>query len=348
MTHKTWLYTYLTLLTVTSLSIITINFSVDPLLQFGYKPDKPSYFKGDNRSINPGIIKHLDYDTIMLGTSMAVNFLPADIDRILTGNNVNLSMSGSSAYEQARIASMALSTQKANTVYWGLDLFAFSGNENRGLENFPAYLYSAKASITDQIKYLLNPYTLKLSLKTLKYRGEEKYQRYFDLRKITYGADKYTYNRKQTLKHWRNRSRVNENKTAYSQERLRHNFNLTIRRVIRENPHVQFVFFMPPYSILEWQKVEEKGLLSSQLNFKNELVEQLAQHTNVELHDFQNDISITHNLNNYKDPKHYSNDINLLILHSIKNQSHRINNPEQTFVIQQQLEVLDIDSFTQE
>src|ERR1700730_3119155 len=77
-----------------------LNFVVDPLQLFRPARFYPAIYSSDSRMQNAGLIRSQDFDTIFMGTSLAVHFRQSDIDRYLGVHSVKLATAGSTSVEQ--------------------------------------------------------------------------------------------------------------------------------------------------------------------------------------------------------------------------------------------------------
>ncbi len=73
----------------------TLNFVVDPLQLFRPSRLFPAMYSADTRMQDAGLIQSQPFDTALMGTSLAIHFRQSDIDRILGGRSLKLSMTGS-------------------------------------------------------------------------------------------------------------------------------------------------------------------------------------------------------------------------------------------------------------
>ena len=107
-----------------AIGVALLTSIIDPL-QFYHKATWYSpVFSTEQRYQNPGLARNYDYDTIIIGTSMTENFIPAEVDKALGGKTLKLSIRGSTADEHFKIASLALQTGKVKKVLWGLDMIS--------------------------------------------------------------------------------------------------------------------------------------------------------------------------------------------------------------------------------
>src|SRR5580700_5112266 len=75
-----------------------LNFTVDPLQLFRPARFFPAMYSPDSRLQNAGLIRSQDFDTVLMGTSLAIHFRQSDIDRILGVHSLKLAMSGSDSH----------------------------------------------------------------------------------------------------------------------------------------------------------------------------------------------------------------------------------------------------------
>ena len=98
---------------------------------------------------------------------------PNDLNKLFPGAKfANLSLSGSTAYEQHRLLSLFLDHNKSvKYIIWGLDVSWFleegSFHKYHKKVHFPEWLYEART--LGKMGYLLNIETVKMSLRQVRY-----------------------------------------------------------------------------------------------------------------------------------------------------------------------------------
>ena len=65
-------------------------------------------YSNDSRLQNAGLIHSQQFDTVLMGTSLAIHFRQSDIDRILGVRSLKLAMPGSNSREQGFVLAAAL------------------------------------------------------------------------------------------------------------------------------------------------------------------------------------------------------------------------------------------------
>jgi hypothetical protein len=74
---------------------VGLNFMVDPLQLFRPARLFTAMYSPDTRMQNAGLVQSQQFDTVLMGTSLAIHFRQSDVDRILGGRSLKLSVTGS-------------------------------------------------------------------------------------------------------------------------------------------------------------------------------------------------------------------------------------------------------------
>lgn len=306
-----------------SLSVMLLvgaaNFIIDPLQQYRKSTWYRTCFCEDERYLNPGLAKNFDYDSVLIGTSMTENFVPSYIDRKLNLRVLKLPMKGASAYEESLMLETAINTGRVKNVLLGIDIFSFMGDPKRlryGKGSVPFYLYDR--DYLNDYKYLLNLDTLisqgRHSLMANLFGRKEK----LDIDMAYNWSRSFTFSRENAVKEWHKRGiRKKIDVEQFRFQVLKESFDSNILPHIKNNPRINFYIFYPPYSILTWMDISEKGFLDDALKFNRYVFEATKKYKNVKIYNFQDEADITLDLNNYKDLNHYSPAINDFIIDSI-------------------------------
>src|ERR1700722_18423322 len=123
------------------LAAVALNFVVDPLQVFRPARLFAAMYSQDSRLQDAGLIRSQDFDTVFMGTSLAIHFRQSDIDRILGVHSLKLSLNGSSSVEQNFVLAAALE-RHPKLVLWELDDWIFPDAPDIDSNAFvPANLY---------------------------------------------------------------------------------------------------------------------------------------------------------------------------------------------------------------
>ncbi|MEN6462820.1 MAG: hypothetical protein ABFC94_15805 [Syntrophomonas sp.] len=317
---KTLFCTCLLLLVVAGL-----NYVVDPLQFYRKAVFYTPSFSTEQRYQNPGLARNYKYDTIILGSSMAENFVPSYVNGQLGVKSVKLAMSGASAHEEKLMANVAIRTGQVKNIIWGLDFGSLKGTPNRvgnEFSSFPDYLYDQYAY--NDFRYLVSLSTLESSYNIL--------QSLYKHQQITTNLDylnnwnsQATYGRDVLQKLWQEDQQTKQkgikiyNKIDPSYKAMQISFDQNILPVIQQNPDIKFVIYYPPYSILRYVSIfqEDKSLFYDEMKIKEYIFEQLRNYKNISIYDFQSDKNHTFSLDKYKDFSHHSQEYNEYIINAI-------------------------------
>jgi hypothetical protein len=309
-----------------------INFILDPLQQYRkahfYKP-----IYDNERYLNPGLAKTYEYNQVIIGSSMTENFLLSDAKELLGFTRaIKFCMSGATAYEIKLMLDSAYQHRKIDSVIYGIDLFSFTGDTTRlfnGEGSLPLYLYDNNR---------LNDYRYLLSFDTFTFFVDSfvlpKPAVMFDFNRMYQWQHKVNeddFNGTDRLDEWNEKYGFNPDytKSDYSLKAMKANIDSNLIPLIQHHPETTFYLFYPPYSILAFKDMENKGWLNTVEQFKQYLFTQLAHYPNVKIYDFQVSKEVTCNLDNYKDLLHYHQRINTWMLEQIKNENYLMKDKRQ-------------------
>jgi len=118
------LFLFISTALMTAVLIAAFNFVIDPLQLFGYFHLGRHWYTPDSRMQNAGLIRAQDFDTVFMGTSLAVHFRQREIDEQLGVHSVKLAMSGSTSVEQSYVLAAAL-RRHPKLVIWQMDDWIF-------------------------------------------------------------------------------------------------------------------------------------------------------------------------------------------------------------------------------
>jgi len=319
---KAWVKIWLFSVIIMPVLVGIFNYLLDPFHYYRLTAFYPIAYDNE-RTMNSGLIKHSTYDSIILGTSMVENFQSLQVEKILHYKKVlKLPLEGASAKEESIVLkSVLLKNKKLKHVLWGLDVFSFAGDPDyiKNKSAFPIYLYDNNQ--LNDYKYIFSFDTLLKSFNA--YKQQFKFSQnnpIFDKSKMYEWQYvwKNNFTLQNVLTHWKERNKfmevpIEKQKITF----LKDSFKINFLAILKSNPSIQFTIFFPPYSILTYKVLEERGLLNDTLKFKKYIFESTKDLKNIKIYDFQIATKIIKNLHNYKDLSHYHQKINKWMLHQI-------------------------------
>lgn len=306
MNFKKYFYITFGSIVLSLLVIVGAVVIVDPYQQYR----KSDVFIHNQRLENPGIAKHHDYDAVIVGSSMAMNHYPSQIDSLFGWNTINLTTMGGTDYDYCLLFPHIAKHGKVKHMIWGLDFFSFSLPTTTFLSE--PYLYDNKW--WNDYPYWLNYTSFENVIKKL--RNEEKTSRddidHFESPSGRVYIMKY-YERDNNEKYFA--------KDDFSQMKQR--FDVMLKTVMPLLCNIEVYIYFTPYSILEFNMFCQYGHWEQVLDFKQYMVEKLLKYPNVKLYDFQKEEFIC-NLDEYMDLRHHSHAYNKRIIECMHRDSCRV------------------------
>jgi hypothetical protein len=311
-----------------------LNFVVDPLQLFRPARLFPAMYSPDSRMQDAGLVRSQEFDTVFMGTSLAIHFRQSDIDRLLGVRSVKLAMTGSNSHEQSFVLAAALE-RHPKRIIWQMDDWIFRDAPDidsdiylpadlyrRNAKGIASYLFSGamareSAWILARSVKPLEPLVARLTTGVL---FKFPIPRADDINTLRPDFDvPGFYNAKKALAAF---TRITDPvRSAYLAEG--YDYDAMVRAfehdaigLIEKNPDVKFDIYFPPYSILQFVAMRNASpaTLKTVYDFSAYAGPRLTQFPNVRLHDFRVAKEITHDLSNYGDVIHHSPAIDLKVL----------------------------------
>ncbi len=304
---KKWAFVFFGTVLSLLLCIMALVVFVDPFFQY-HKPLQGFPYVVDNQlSQNPGMAKNMEYDSIILGSSMTFNFETDWFKELYDLKTIKLSYSGAYARDQYNIMKIAFGSKNTiKKVFLGIDPLTYSSYVEEIKFPIPEYLYDR--NLFNDIPYLLNKEVLLNYIVKPIITPEDK----TDMSKVykLWYTDPY-FTEELVLSGYTAPEQVEEETpTDEFVERTIRNMETNILPFIEQNPDTEFVVFFPPYSILYWNNMLRENRLEATLRQFEVISEKLLAYDNVKLFLFSDIKDIITDLNNYADYTHYHTRIN--------------------------------------
>lgn len=298
---------------------------IDPLFHYHRPLSFLSYPLHNQRYQNDGILRHFDYDAIIIGTSMTENFKTSEFDRLWNVSSIKVPFNGGHYKEMDRAVRQGLKNNpNIKYVLRCLDYYFLDDKDTiRTDVEYPEYLYND--NLFDDVRYLLNKeifldFTKPVIGCTLDGKPSDSFDAYSNWNALhPFGKEAVfsSYSYSDILFPM-------ENATQEDRERLKANLEQNVLQTARAYPDVTFYFFFPPYSICEWERFFYSGQLVKMRELEEVVIEELLPYENIQLFGFLDCYDITCNLDNYKDTTHYGEWINSQILLWISRGEHQL------------------------
>lgn len=279
---------------------------VDPFFHY-HSPLKGFPYLVDNQlSQNPGMAAHMEYDSVILGSSMTVNFQTTWFRELMGLNTIKLSYSGAFPKDQANIMDIIFQSEnnrgdkRIKKVFLGVDVITYTGGVEETKYPIPEYLYDD--NYLNDIEYVLNKdVVLNYILRPIADPDPT------DLSNVyaSWWTEEY-YSEQWVLHNYTSPEQVEEETLpeAYL-ESVEKNLAQNICPYIEANRETEFVIFFPPYSILFWNDVLKENHLDATIEEYRYIANRLNAYENVEVYFFPDQEEIICDLNNYADYSHY-------------------------------------------
>ncbi len=299
----------------------------DPMFHY-YGPREGISYEldiNDERYVATGIARHFDYDSMICGSSVNENFKTTQFDKLFDAKSIKVPISGGYMREVAEIIDAGFETHKnMKYVLRSLDTY-FISSEDEVNPDAVDVSYLVNNNPLDDVYYLFN-FDVFIG-KTLRNRSLSKnniapttFDDYANWSKDTeFGAFEY------------NVDELNEipeqiNLFDYEIEHIRKNVEENILKTIRKHRDTQFLLYYVPYSAVYYLSSRQTYSLKRFCDCERIVFEMLVNEPNVKLYGFSTDFDMCCNLKNYRDPAHYGEWINELILSRISQNRNLLTN----------------------
>jgi hypothetical protein len=338
---KYFISVFIAITTVIFVGFFATIFFYDPIKIFHKPWVYKGYFHPNMRIQAAGIINNVDFDSIIIGTSMLENTSADEASKLLGGHFVNISLSGSDFYERKIVLEDAFRHKRIKTIIYSLDSFAFL--EQR-VEN-PHYNLSKWAYLYDRNP--LNDFQFYLNTKFLNciFMAKDKHfcmglkltldrpnawfsnPRY----KIRFGGIENWFKAQsdvQVKEAFSNiltrieKKNIFDKKNQMKKSKMTMQYlNDTLLKLAKKYEDTNFIFIFPPYSRIQFA-LDAQYNKSDFFIYKNAikyLVKQSKIYKNIHIYAWGND-SFVDDIANYKDLHHYSEKINSYMLTAVREQ----------------------------
>lgn len=321
MTYKRWLCITGSFILAGLIGIAGLVIIVDPFFHYHGPIDRFPYQVDNQLSQNPGMARHMVYDSIMLGSSMTVNFETDWFAEDMELNMIKLPYNGAYPKDISNIMEMVdEGGQELRRVFIGVDLASYTGGVEETKYPVPAHLYNHR--LFDDVNYWYNKDVL------LNYIIKPAVERQPTSLSSVYSSEEQLqgcYSRAYVLEHY---IIPEKNEAFFSEdmfiEALEANLQANILPVIESHPDTEFTIFFPPYSILYWYEYMQNNQMDAVMYEYRYFMEKLLSYDNVELFFFPAVQEVATDLDLYADTGHYNKSINRYMTDCFVSGEHRI------------------------
>lgn len=271
---------------------------VDPFFHY-HDPDPEGEVWFDQRAQGAGLLRTQDYETVLMGSSLAANYRSFWFDVFYETSTVKVTFPNGGFDEFTKALDYAYTQQDVKRVIFGLDPNLLARAPEEEPNQLPEYLYDEDPLNDGQ--YLLNKDVLMRSGYTLlkKAAGETR-----PLQDAFVWDGNVFFSKTLALAGY---ERPEAAEKAAPADAFLENGRANLAKVtawLEQHPDTEFIFYFSPYSILFWDKMDRQGETDAMLTLLEETTETLLRYDNAELQFFMADEEIITELNNYADHIH--------------------------------------------
>lgn len=324
--HRFYVFAFVAVALAGALVLGGTNYIVDPLQRFRPAWFYPPHFSEQQRLQAPALARSYPYDTVVLGSSTAENFLIGDLRSILGVNAIRLPLSGSGLHEQALLVDVALRTKRLKRVIWFIDSFAFTTRAHAVRTDFgpfPFYMYEDGPDAA--AKYLLSLDMFKTSIGIVydwltaaaaPPQNLENLNTWYQSKSFGGNAVDNAYNDR------RLKQAIGDligPRLTKSRDEIAATIRVNLFDVISTHSNVSFDLVLIPSTIAYWARLREVDAEYFEANlWGREQVGHLSHLPNVKIHDFMAADEYTHDFERFTDLMHFDLRTNRNILRDIE------------------------------
>ena len=294
---KKYILTYAIIFGLAVVFVTGLTVYIDPYFHY-HKPTQGFTYELDNqRYQNYGILNHFEYNAMITGSSMTENFKASELDSLFGVNSVKTSFSGGHYKEIDQAIQYAINkNEDLEMVIRSLDMTMIVHDKDSAMQDtssYPWYLYDD--NLFNDVSYVYNMETLIAEIiPILETRGTTNITS-FDV--YSNWNDFFTFGKETVLESYtRSTDKVEEQKSLTEQqvETVQENIQQNVVETIANNSDIEFYFFIPPYSIVWWDGMNNDGNLNSNLEAQKMLIEALLPYPNCKLFSFNTEFDISY------------------------------------------------------
>lgn len=264
-----------------------------------------------------GLIRNMDYDILLYGTSMCENMHTDYINHVFGGTSAKVIQHGAYSRDFGVSLKHVAWADKADTVIMGLDSTMWKKPSNcYRLDDISDYAVEIP-NIINCVPYIFNVDNLKLCLDLIKANRNADMESMNNWWCIGDGA----YGKNNLANDW-----INQKTAGYSLPETDpvlawQNYNNLAEGIeaCRDND-IKIKFFIPPYSVADFSLYDYQN----DLKVNKEIWRKLLQYDNVELYAIQFDTELIQNFEYYRNANHYNGYVCDIIIDDISNGKFRL------------------------
>lgn len=286
---------------------------IDPFFHY-HRPLSWFPYQVDHQlSQNPGMARHMDYDSIITGSSMTVNFNTRDFRDLLGLNALKLSYDGATPKDISNILSIVYDEDNperqrsdVRQAFIAIDILSYTADPDETKYPIPEYLYNRNPF--DDVNYLFNKDVLLdyIVAPAAGHKDRTDLSFVYGMTWLTPDLLGEDYVKAHYSPVPKSAERVPDDLFIEGTDR---NLETNILPYIKAHPETEFTFFFPPVSILFWNDFVNENSLDARLLQCEDIGETLLSCPNVRVFFFMDEKDVVEDLDYYTDTVHFTPEI---------------------------------------
>jgi len=292
--------------------------AVDPFFHY-HAPDPEGEVWFDERYQAAGLLRSQSYETVLMGTSLAANYRPFWFDVFYDTSTVKVTFPNGGFHEFTQALDYAYARQDVKRVIFGLDPNILARPASDAPDQLPDYLYDDKP--WNDTEYLFSKDVL---LRAVYAAGEKAQGHTLPLQDAFLWDGTMYFSRELALGSYE-RPGIADKPLPADAFLKDCDENLTVvTSWLEAHPDTEFVFFLSPYSILYWDKMQRLGETDAVFSLLRRTAETLLPYKNADLQCFLTDTDTICDLENYADHIHVAGRVTYAMSQAMPGDEYRL------------------------
>lgn len=307
-------------------ALMAVNYKLDPFHYYSKPDPKTDLFVQNARYQNPALIKHLDYNTLILGTSRSQNFTYDMITRP-DWTPLSVTAEGSSISYHKLAAEMAIRENKPDVIILEISKLSYlRGLGRNNNHTVPDYLY--KPNLETSFNHLLTFDFIRRSRQLVQtdIHALDGLQSWMPdhFTKFEHGAFMGDLAVEACELEPLGEMSLSSKVGAGWKEAVYDG----LVTLIADNPSIEFRLWFPSRHVIEYYSRQSE--VKAILQFRAHILSAISRFENVKVYDFASDLNLVHDYGDYKDTGHFDLKLQSLIFEEIQNDNsaYRLNKAE--------------------
>lgn len=315
------------------LSLIAAIVIIDPLQVFHKSWIHPGRYVKSFREALYGIVKYEDYDSVIVGSSMATNFSANEASKKLGGKFINIALKGFTSPKEKLILLDHLFKEKSiKKIIYSYDGYIEGDFINHYDRLFGSFFEKMMFYFNDNLLFFLrssinyNEHCIsdldspdawhKIAEHKDRFGGFDKWMKFAIWHPQAKASIEYI------VKAVLGSPPINKRK-KYTQHEIYSGLERNLFRFVKEHKNTFFFVFLPPVSKIYQKatKILDENVAKEYFFVVRCLVNVSMQFNNLIIYGFDNE-PFTSDVKRYKDLGHYDEKVNSFIIDAIKNKTH--------------------------